>query len=400
MANALLKQTFTRLTNSFIAVGPRSRRPTTLMLALPLVLGTACSGGPPKDQERPSPGEVWLSPRQVEEAKITTAPVGYSGIGGELTVPGRIAFDDRRVAHVSSPVTGRVTALLAALGQRVRKGDSLAVIQSPDLGSAFSDYAKAEAAFAASERDYERQKELFAVRAVAQKDLEASETTYQQATAELQRAQQKARLLKAKGGDAVTQEYVLPSPIDGEVIARNVNPGTEVQGQYSGGGTSVEVFTIGKMDKVWVLADVYEVDLGRVRMGAPVTARVVSEPDRVHRGQVDWISGAIDPTTRTARIRCVLDNPEGALKPEMYATVGIGVEGKKEIAVPRSAVVRMGDQTVVFVQVGRTASGLERFETRPVRTDDEGSGSDVPVAGVRPGERVVTAGTILLAGKT
>jgi cobalt-zinc-cadmium efflux system membrane fusion protein len=375
-----------------------SRHVKRLVFFLCIALaGFGCRARPGVDPQ-PPPGEIWLSARQVEEAKITTAPVGHSEIGRELIVPGRISFDDQRVVHIFSPVTGRVTRLVAPLGQLVRKGDPLAIIHSPDLGSAFSDYAKAQAAFAASERDYERQKELYQVRAVAQRDLDSSESAYRQARAELQRAEQKARLLKARGGDAVTQEFVLGSPIDGEVIARNANPGTEVQGQYSGGAT-LELYTVGATDRLWVLADFYEVDLVRVKLGAPVTIRVVSQPDRIYRGQVDWISGAIDPTTRTARIRCVLDNRDRALKPEMYATVGIGVPGKDQIAVPRSAVVRVGEQTVVFVEAGKSPAGLLRFERRPVQTDDEGTGLDIAVRGVGIGERVVTTGAILLAGK-
>ena len=92
---------------------------------------------------------------------------------------------------------------------------------------------------------------------------------------------------------------------------RNINPGIEVQGQYSGGATQ-ELFTIGEIDKVWVLADLYEMDLARVQVGAPAAVTVVAYPDKVFEGKVDWVSGMLDPTTRTAKVRCTFDNPDRA----------------------------------------------------------------------------------------
>ena len=101
---------------------------------------------------------------------------------------------------------------------------------------------------------------------------------------------------------------------------------------------------IGELDQVWVLADVFEMDLPRIQMGSPATVRVVSFPDRSFTGKVDWISGAIDPATRTAKVRVVLDNEDRALRPEMYASVNISAPGHKALAVPRTAVLRQGDQ--------------------------------------------------------
>jgi cobalt-zinc-cadmium efflux system membrane fusion protein len=268
---------------------------------------------------------------------------------------------------------------------------------SPDIGQAFSDLVKAKADLAAAQSEFQRQKELFDAHAGARRDLEAAEDNYRKAQAELERAQQKVSLL-APGSDAqVTQDYLLRAPIAGEVIARNINPGTEVQGQYSG-GTAVELFTIGELDRVWILADVYEVDLPKVRKGAAVKAKVVSYPDQAFEGTVDWISGALDPVSRTAKVRCSLPNPGRKLRPEMYSTVSIALEGTQALAVPREAVLRLGDRTVVFVEKGQTPKGLLRFELRNVKIRDLG-GDHVPVIeGLASGEKVVTAGAIFLAG--
>ena len=114
------------------------------------------------------------------------------------------------------------------------------------------------------------------------------------------------------------------------------------RGQYSGGAT-VELFTIGELDKVWVLGDVYEMDLARVHEGAPATVNVVAYPDKVFRGTVDWVSGSLDPNTRTAKVRCTFDNPDKLLRPMMYATVQVSVDQETTLAIPRNALLRLGD---------------------------------------------------------
>ncbi len=188
------------------------------------------------------------------------------------------------------------------------------------------------------------------------------------------------------------------APIDGEVVSRNMTSGMEVVGQYSQ-GNAVELFTIGEMDYVWVVADVFEMDLGRIKKGARVSVRVVTYPNRVFVGQVDWVSGQLDPTTRTAKVRCTIDNKDRALKSEMYATVSISVAERKAMAIPRSAMLRLGDQTVVFVETGGAPNGQIRFERRPVAVDEDEGGDFLPVThGLERGEKIVTSGAILLAG--
>jgi cobalt-zinc-cadmium efflux system membrane fusion protein len=177
-----------------------------------------------------------------------------------------------------------------------------------------------------------------------------------------------------------------------------VNPGAEVQGQYSGGNV-VELFTIGELDRVWVLADLFEMDLGRVKKGARVSVRVVAYPDKVFTGVIDWISDLLDPTTRIARVRASIANASRLLKPEMYATVSLSVAGEETMALPRTAVLRIADQTVVFVADGSAPDGRQRFLRRVVALNEDEGVDYVPVkGGLALGERVVTSGAILLSG--
>jgi cobalt-zinc-cadmium efflux system membrane fusion protein len=365
------------------------------------ILAAAGCGGHTSNAAQPTPpaGEAWLTPQQVKNANLVIAPAADQDVGGAVTASGKVTYDDLRVAHEFSPVTGRVVKIEAQPGELVKKGQALVVIESPDVGTAFSDLAKAHADLEAADRDYKRQKELFDAHAASQKDYEAALDNFQKAKAELSRAQKKAALLSKGGGaDSVTQEYTLRATLDGEVVGRNVTPGMEVVGQYSQ-GNALELFTIGELDHVWVVAEVFEMDLGRIKKGARVTVRVVTYPNRIFEGVVDYVSGTLDPTTRTAKVRCTIANPERVLKPEMYATVSVSVAERKALAIPRPAMLRLGDQTVVFVQTGTAPNGLIRFERRPVAVDEDEGGDYLPVThGLERGEKIVTSGAILLAG--
>jgi cobalt-zinc-cadmium efflux system membrane fusion protein len=347
---------------------------------------------------QPPPGQVWLTPAQVKDAKIEVQPVTEHDVDDTILTSGRVTLDDSRSGHVFSPVTGRVVKINAELGQHVKKGDPLAVIESPDIGNAISDVHKAEADLIAAEHDYKRKKDLFEQKAGSAAELETAEDNWRRAKAEIERARQRAYLLRAGNVDSVTQTYRLSSPIDGEVLLRNITPGIEVQGQYSG-GTTQELFTIGEVDRVWVIGDLYEMDLARVHIGSPASVSVVTYKDKVFQGQVDWVSGMLDPNTRTAKVRCTFANPDQFLRPEMYATVQISVDQKRALAIPRDALLRLGEYKVVFIEVG-DSDGRERFERVPVDVDEGESSPWLEVKhGLASGQTIVVSGAILLSQK-
>jgi cobalt-zinc-cadmium efflux system membrane fusion protein len=382
-------------------------RPTVRRAALAGLLGLlgAAGSGCHKSEAatepagpQPPTGQVWLTPAQVSDAKIELQTVAEHDVDDTILTSGKVTLDDLRSGHVFSPVTGRVVKISAELGQHVKRGDALAVIESPDIGNAVSDVHKAEADLIAAEHDYKRKKDLFEQKAGSAADLETAEDNWRRAKAELERARQKAYLLRAGAVDAVTQTYTLTSPIDGEVLTRNINPGIEVQGQYSGGATQ-ELFTIGELDRVWVIGDLYEMDLARVHVGSPAVVSVVSYKDKVFRGQVDWVSEMLDPTTRTAKVRCTFDNQGKFLHPEMYATVQISVDQKRAVAIPRSALLRLGEYKVVFVEVGE-GEGQLRFERVPIDVDEGESSPWLEVKhGLEVGQKIVVSGAILLSQK-
>jgi cobalt-zinc-cadmium efflux system membrane fusion protein len=343
--------------------------------------------------------EVWITEEQHHSALVKLAVIEEQTIDQTISVGGRITFDDLNVTRVFSPVNGRITQVLANLGERVSVGAALVKIVSPDVGSSVSDLMKARADLTAAQHEYRRQQELFAARASSQKDFDTAESNFRKAKAEHERAQQKAQLLRTGTVDEVKQEYTLRSRIAGEVISRNVNPGAEVQGLYSGASNPQELFTIGKLDPIWVLADVYEMNLASIKKDAVVSVKLPAFPDETFSGKVDWISAALDPVARTARVRCILANPNHKLKPEMYQRVSISVAGQKLLAIPRRSVLRLGGQTVVFVAAGRRPDGKFVLKQRPVVVNEEQVGDLLPVIdGLQSGETIVVQGAILLAG--
>jgi len=360
-----------------------------------LLLAAACKREE-RSEARAPPGEAWLSPQQMQAGEVQLATVVQQPVASDLLAPGRIAFDDSHVAHVFSPVSGRVSRIEGQLGTRVRRGAPLLTLESPDVGVAAADLGKAEADLMAADRELRRQRELFEAHAAAQRDLEAAQAARDRAAAELARARQRARLFQGAAG-GVSQAVTLRSPIDGEVVARTVTPGMEVAGQSSG-GNSPELFTIGDIDQVWAIADVFEMDLPRVQRGAEVAVKVIAYPSRTFRAQVDWISPALDPQTRGARVRATLANPGHELLPEMYATLAISTPPRNALAIPRSAILHLGDQTVVLVQIGRTENGLLRFQQRRVQVESDDSDPGVVLSGLSGGEQVVVSGALLLSG--
>ncbi len=153
---------------------------------------------------------------------------------------------------------------------------------------------------------------------------------------------------------------------------------------------------------MWILGDVYEIDLSRVRVGEKARVTVVAYPGRSFEGTVDWLSGALDPVTRTAKVRCTFDNADKLLRPMMYSTMQIAVDQRKAVAIPAAALMRMGEYKVVFVQVGDADAkdGKVRYERVPVDIDERSSTGWLEVKhGLEAGQKLVIKGADVLSQK-
>lgn len=298
----------------------------------------------------------------------------------------RIAYDDNHTARVFSPLAGRVVAIKAEAGQRVRKGDVLLSIDSPDFAQASSDSVKADADLQRKQQDYERARKLLAIQAIARRDVDAAEDDLRQARAEASRA--RARLSNLASHATTTEgRFMLRAPIGGIVSERQVNAGSEVRPDASN-----PLFVITEPQHLWVLVDLPERQLGKIRAGQPVLVEVDAYPGKVFRGKVTVIAEALDPVTRRIQVRCYLNDPGLELKPEMFARVTPIADQASDLPrIPNSALLTQGLYSYVFVEL--SPGVLQRRRVSLATQDRDFSYvSD----GLSPGERIVTGGALLL----
>jgi cobalt-zinc-cadmium efflux system membrane fusion protein len=329
----------------------------------------------------------------VRAAGIQTAPLAEHPIEDALVLAGRVTFADMRVAHVFSPVSGGVVRVAVELGQRVAKGDVLAVIESSDVADPSPEVQKAQADLVAAEHAYKRMKALYDLHEVSPADLEAAEDDYKKAKAELARAQWRAGAMRA-GANLADHTYTISAPMDGEVLVRSATPGMEVQGQSSE-GVAVELFLVGETDPMWVFAEVAAATIPVVKVGASAKVRIAAYEGKTFDGRVDWVSAMVDPTTQTAKVRLTLDNHDKLLKAEMTTQVRVVIGQRSALALPRSALLR-DEGTTVVVDLGPAPDGRERFARAHVEVDGDAAGDWVPVReGLAAGAQVVVVAAAL-----
>lgn len=302
-------------------------------------------------------------------------------------LPGRIAYDEDRTSRISSPVVGRVIRIGAEPGDAVRKGQQLLELDSPDLGSALADVAKADADLAQYSASYERARTLFEGQALARKDLVQAESDLSKAEAESRRAKMRLHNLLPEGGKSPGETYILRTPINGVVTERHVNPGMEVRPDLQD-----PLFVISDPTHLWVIVELTERDLGKLRTGQSVGVSVDAYPGQTFMARVANISDVLDPATRRVRARVILDNPERRLKPEMFARVmPLADRSQPVLVVPNSALVTEGRRTFVFVE---TIPG--ELHKRAVQLGLQTRDFSVVESGLNAGDRVVTSGAVLL----
>jgi cobalt-zinc-cadmium efflux system membrane fusion protein len=308
---------------------------------------------------------------------------------------GRVTWNEDYAVRIYSPVAGQVAKIVADVGQKVAPGDDLALLHSSDYGQALSDYLKAMASLTQAEKTFKRQKDLTAYGAVATKDVEQAKADYDSAVAERDRALAALQRYGTPTGD-FSDLYHLRSPIGGHVVDKKINNGQEVRPDMILGSTTdviTPLFTVADPSHLWVLLDVPETDLNELKAGQDVELRTPAYPGRVFPGKLVVVGASLDPQTRVVHARANVENPDGALKAEMYVTVNVKLPTSSEgvsVEVPASAVIYVDGKYYVFVP---DKSDPNKYSRREVTVLHERSaGATVVVQGVRPGERVVSDG--------
>lgn len=300
---------------------------------------------------------------------------------------GKVSYNENVTARIAAPISGRVLKINAELGDSVRAGQTLLLMDAPDLGNAIADTEKANADSRLKQSALNRARTLYQGGALARKDLEGAEADYAAAAAESRRAELRLKNLMPNGMNSTSEGYALRSPIDGIVVQRQVNPGEEIRPDLAD-----PLFIITNPAQVWVTVDLPENLLSKARIGRPVSIAVDAYPDQQFKGRIEKVAPALDPVTRRITVRCSVDNTDGLLKPEMYARVTLIADvSKTAFRIPNTALVSDGLYSYVFVELAPGV--LKKRRVSLVAQDRQYS---YTVDGLQANERIVTAGALLL----
>jgi len=326
-----------------LRAGSASRLVTFVVLAA-VVAATGCSKETPAAASKApvtvDPDVFWMEhPELFKTAKAETR-----ALPTELTANGTVTPDVTRTIHVTSLGGGRVVDLKVKLGDSVKKGQTLLVISSPDLAAAMSDSQKAVADEVLSHKALDRAQLLYDKGAIAAKDLETAQDLEDKAKVDVSTSEQHVRVL---GADPAHPSPLidLRAPVAGTIVEQNVSG---FEGVKSLDNTP-NLFTIADLDEVWVVCDVFENDLGDVHLGDSAEIKLNAFGERLFRGTVADISRVLDPNTRSAKVRIVLPNGDGALRPGMFAVAKFRSRKMTDrVVVPATAIMRLHDKDWVF----------------------------------------------------
>lgn len=366
------------------------------------ILAWACGGEAPKppahEQVKKTHGNevrIHLTKIQIEQMDIKISEIHVSSFLPLINLPGSVAFNENRVSYISSPVEGRVKEALADYGTKVKKGAPLARIESPALGQAQAEFVSAWAAWKAEEPAYERAKALAAERAISVRELQEREARFRSIFGAYIKAKAALRVLgmteeettRLEGTQEAAAEIFLRSPLAGEIIERNAAPGQAV-------GPANRLFTVADLSEVWVFVNLYEKDIAKIRSRQKVFIEASAYPHERFEGTLDFVGQELDEATRTARSRAVVSNSERKLKPGMFVTVTVPLETKETVealAVPPSALIRVGEEEIAFVETGDG-----EFKPRHLETGRRFENWVEVLKGLRDGEKVVVEGVFTL----
>jgi cobalt-zinc-cadmium efflux system membrane fusion protein len=388
-------------------VGPpaapvRSGKGLLLLAVLVVGIGAGVAGGRMIGASRGSPNEpspgagqrvltriadrIVVPPNSPLRSILVVAPAESKQASRTLVLPAFVEVDPARTVKVLPPVSGLVVGLKVQLGERVKEGQELAVIDSGDLAQALSDDEKARSMLTLTKRVLDRQAGLEKGGGGAIKDREQAESDYAQAKSEFDRAEARLRSIgMATSQKEGTRLLSMTAPVAGSVTDLEIAPGDYIN------DTTATIMTISNLDSIWVTANVPEKDTAFVSNGQAVKVTFAAYPSETFDGKVLFVSDVLEPDTRRTKVRIAFDNPDKAFKPNMFADAAFAAAPVSRLSVPTSALLMNNESTTVFVEVYPWA-----FERRSVEIDYQDGDNAVIKHGLKPGDRVVTKGAVRL----
>ncbi len=373
----------------WLRAGSRAPSATAVPAAMP-PMATA----PTAPVDPPQAAEISIPSSDVERLHLKFGKVTEAAFKVEIRVPGTVQANAYEQVHVTPLAGGVITQVTAEIGQTVKQGQPLVQIFSRELTEAQTKYIADGAELEAEHKKLVRTQELVRLGAASRQELEEIEAKHQVHTAHVEESRQRLLLLglndqqvsDVAAGRRASATISVPSPLEGIVTARGANLGQVVN-------AAQELFTVTKLSSVWVEASLLEDNFADVRIGSPATITTPAYAGRQYRGAVNYIDPQVDPQTRTAKVRVVLDNPGLALRFGMYMDVLFTNALGKATMAPKAAVQSIGPLSVVFVPVeGETG----KFVQRAVKIGEDSTAGLRILEGLKPGETVVTDGSFLL----
>jgi len=366
-------------------------------LLSPCWLGVLAGCSAPKETTEAPTVQVVGETVCLPTNSLQRATLFVEAVGAEqpsfVPLTGRLVWDEDVTVRVFTPFAGIVRQLMVEVNQPVGKGSPLAEIQSADFGQAQADARKAASDFRRTDQNLTRLRDLYEHGAAPRKDVESAEADYASAQAEKDRAERRLAIY-GSSASAVNQGFLLPSPLEGVLVEKNVTPGQEVRPDQMLANLppfTAPLFVVSDPKRLWVWVDVTEAHLALVHQGQELVVRSKAFPNQGFKGRLDLIGSSLDPVTRTVRVRGRIENPAGVLKAELYVTVEIPDAVPSSLQVPSKAVFFRDNQYYVFLETGDG-----RYQRQPVQLGSEREGKVAITAGLKPGQRLVIEGCLLL----
>jgi cobalt-zinc-cadmium efflux system membrane fusion protein len=345
-------------------------------------LFTACKNEPEKGPEKKE--AVCISDSMSKIIRIDSA--GLENISDELKLSGEINFNDNNVVKVFPFSSGQVLEVKVTIGDKVNKGQTLAIIKSADVAGNYSDLSTAGNDLAIAKKQMDNTESLFKNGIASEKEFIEAKETYNKALATANKAKD---LIAINGGGHTTANgtYIITSPMNGYIVEKKIN-----QGGFIRNDNGDNLFTVGDIRDVWVWANVYESDIAQVKEGYKAYITTLAYPDKLFEGVVDKVNQVLDPITKVMKIRIKLPNKDLLLKPEMFANILIkNKETRKAVVIPSEALVNDNGKTFVIIYHEKC-----KLELKLVQVLKSTAGKAYIESGLNAGDKVISKNQILL----
>ncbi len=342
---------------------------------------SACSH---KEEAKKEDTKFTLSDSMQRMIKIDTA--SFCNIDDEISLSGEIGYNENNLVKIFPRNSGQVVEAKVSLGDKVHKGEVLAIIRSADIAGNYSDLNSTNADVNIAKRQMDNAESLYKNGIASEREYTEAKQNYDKALAARHKVQS---VININGGGSITKDgdYILKSPIDGYVVEKKISTGSFIRTD-----ATENIFTISDLKNVWVNANVYEADIPKVKEGYTVTVIPLAYPDKKLTGKIEKISQVLDPMSKAMQVRVLLDNSDMMLKPDMYAKVIVdNTQGRRTTCIPTSALVSQDGKD--YIVLFNSNSDMTILEVNLIKTVGERTYINNEL---QPGQKLITQNQLLI----